>query len=75
MGRCRNQTEFLEVIGSMTPAKLDLQDIDKYMEKVSVDISLVIAPGSACVKYEPMGVCLIYGAWNYPLILAFKPII
>ena len=66
----------------MTPAKLDLQDIDKvtiykfkYMEKVSVDISLVIAPGSACVKYEPMGVCLIYGAWNYPLILAFKPII
>lgn len=75
MGRCRNQTEFFELIGSMNSAKLDLQDVDKYMEKVSVDISLLITPASAYVKYEPMGVCLIYGAWNYPLILTFKPII
>lgn len=75
LGRCRNQSEVSEITGSINTAKYDLKHIDSWIKSESVDIDLLCAPGSAYVKYEPLGVCLIYGAWNYPLILSFKPII
>lgn len=32
-------------------------------------------PATTLIRYEPLGVCAIYSAWNYPILTAFKPLI
>ncbi len=34
-----------------------------------------VQPGSAWIQWEPLGVCLILGAWNYPVQLTLGPLI
>lgn len=53
----------------------DLKHLKKYMEDVSEETELVIAPGRTYIRYEPLGVCAIYSAWNYPILTALKPVI
>lgn len=45
------------------------------MKPVSEDTELVLGPASTVITYEPMGVCAIFSAWNYPVITALKPLI
>lgn len=45
------------------------------MKDVSEETELLLAPASTYSRYEPMGVCAIYSAWNYPIMTALKPLI
>jgi aldehyde dehydrogenase (NAD+) len=36
---------------------------------------LLLAPGKTFIQHEPLGVAAVFGAWNYPFILIFKPMI
>lgn len=45
------------------------------MKDVSEDTELLLAPASTYIRFEPMGVCAIYSAWNYPVMTALKPLI
>ncbi len=36
---------------------------------------LRLAPASTKVRYEPLGVVLIFGSWNYPYLVTLKPLI
>jgi aldehyde dehydrogenase (NAD+) len=45
------------------------------MKDVSVDHPLAFAPGKSRIKYEPLGVALIYGSWNYPVFLSISPLV
>jgi len=38
------------------------------------DTPLMLAPAKTSVKYEPLGVALIFGSWNYPYVVNFKPL-
>ena len=44
------------------------------MKDVAVDTSLKFPFSSCCVKYEPLGVVLVYGSWNYPFVVTLKPL-
>jgi acyl-CoA reductase-like NAD-dependent aldehyde dehydrogenase len=44
------------------------------VKDVPVDTSLKFAPASSSISYEPLGVALIYGSWNYPFIVTLKPL-
>ncbi len=44
------------------------------MKDISVDTPLRLVPGSSKIRYEPLGVCLIFGSWNYPYIVTLKPL-
>jgi aldehyde dehydrogenase (NAD+) len=35
----------------------------------------MFAPGKSRIKYEALGVALIYGAWNYPFVVSIKPLV
>jgi len=35
----------------------------------------MLGPGSTLIHYEPLGVCGIYGAWNYPYVVVLKPLV
>lgn len=58
------------------------QDIDEAIKKLSkwsrkkrVSTNLFNFPGKSYIIPEPLGVCLIIGAWNYPYQLSFAPAI
>lgn len=59
-----------------------LKDIDHTVDKVStwakdlvIDTPVSLAPGKTKIVYEPFGVALVLGAWNFPLALTLQPFI
>lgn len=57
-------------------------DIDEAIAKIKswakpkrVKTNLINLPGSSYIYPEPLGVCLVIGAWNYPYQLSFAPAI
>ena len=45
------------------------------MKPQKVGTNLLNFPGSSQIIPEPLGVCLVIGAWNYPIQLSFAPAI
>ncbi|TAF85356.1 MAG: aldehyde dehydrogenase [Flavobacteriia bacterium] len=59
-----------------------IKDIDealgalpKWMKAQRVRTNLVNLPGKSYMVPEPLGICLVIGAWNYPIQLSFAPAI
>ena len=44
------------------------------MKDDSRDTPLMLAPAKTFVRYEPLGVVLIFGSWNYPYVVNLKPL-
>jgi aldehyde dehydrogenase (NAD+) len=44
------------------------------MKDVELDTPLMLAPSKTKIRYEPLGVVLIYGSWNYPYVVTLKPL-
>ena len=59
--------------------KNDIRDqlihIKEYMKPKSVPKNLVVMMDSAYIQYEPYGVALVIGAWNYPIQLVLCPLV
>lgn len=55
--------------------KDSLKHLKGWMKPESVRTPLVAQPGSSQVLREPLGVVLIIGAWNFPLMLTLEPLI
>ena len=45
------------------------QHLRRWMHPLNVSTPLIIAPGHTKVRLDPLGVGLIIGTWNYPVIL------
>lgn len=54
--------------------KFSLKHIDKYVKDVCLDTPLMLAPAATMLRYEPLGVVLIFGSWNYPYVVTLKPL-
>jgi acyl-CoA reductase-like NAD-dependent aldehyde dehydrogenase len=52
-----------------------LSKVDKFMADVYFDDYLLFTPSSQRIRYEPLGVALIFGSWNYPYYVTLKPLI
>lgn len=50
-----------------------LDNFEKWTGPTSVSAPLVNALDSCSIRYDPLGVVLIIGAWNYPLSLLLEP--
>ena len=72
-----NRCEFEAVAGELSPllAEIDyvLANLHLWMRPVAANVPLVMAPASAELVAEPFGVCLVIGAFNYPLLLSLSP--
>ncbi len=52
------------------------KNLKSWMKTEKVGLPLVAGVGaSAKVRHEPLGVTLIIGAWNYPMMLTFGPLV
>lgn len=65
-------TEIGVLVGEIDHA---LRRLKRWMRPSPVHIPLALAPGSARIVHEPLGVVLIIGPWNYPLQLILAPLI
>src|SRR6266581_2121794 len=46
-----------------------------WMKPLAVNTPLVLAPSHGQVRFDPLGVGLIIGTWNYPLMLTLSPLV
>jgi len=52
-----------------------LGHLQEWMKPVAARAPDWLAPSNVVVRFEPLGVGLIIGAWNYPLMLSLSPLI
>lgn len=62
-----------EIVGSKNSIEKALKEIDEWMAPVYVQANN--PANKAQIKYEPKGVCCIFGAWNYPFYLVIHPLV
>src|SRR5215470_2146941 len=52
-----------------------LAHLRRWMKPLSVSTPLVLRPSHTQVRFDPLGVGLIIGTWNYPVMLTLSPLI
>jgi aldehyde dehydrogenase (NAD+) len=52
-----------------------LAHLREWMKPLKVSTPLVLAPARTQVRFDPLGVGLIIGTWNYPVMLTLSPLI
>ncbi len=52
-----------------------LAHLRQWMKPVPVGTPVMLAPAHAQVRFDPLGVGLIIGTWNYPVMLTVSPLI
>jgi aldehyde dehydrogenase (NAD+) len=52
-----------------------LLHLRQWMKPLAVSTPVVLGPARVQVQFDPLGVGLIIGTWNYPLMLTQSPLI
>ncbi len=73
--KSRAETFFTEIHYLETEVNFALRHLKAWMKPRTVATPLRYQPGRSYYYYEPYGVVLVMGAWNYPLQLALAPVI
>jgi aldehyde dehydrogenase (NAD+) len=56
-------------------AKYAAKKLRTWMKSTRVKLPMSVQPGKAWYQYEPLGVVLIIGPWNYPIHLVLAPLV
>ena len=74
-GRNAFVTWLIEVGLNIATVKHTIKHLKKWMKEETLPSELLFAPAKTKVRYEPLGVVCIYGAWNVPISTSLKPLI
>ncbi|WP_449349393.1 aldehyde dehydrogenase family protein [Streptomyces shaanxiensis] len=66
---------FLGDIAPATEARFARAHLRKWMRAKRVPVPLSQFPGRAWDHYEPLGVVVVIGPWNYPLLPTLAPLV
>jgi aldehyde dehydrogenase (NAD+) len=69
------EVDLTEIYVITSEVKHAVSHLTKWMSPQSVSTPLALMGSSSNIRYEPKGVSLIIAPWNYPLQLAFGPLI
>src|SRR5690554_230555 len=73
------KSEFDVFTNELALVYLDIDEaiskIQKWSKRKRVRTNLLNFPGKSYIYPEPLGVCLVIGAWNYPIQLSFAPVV
>lgn len=75
MGKPEAETMAMEITMLGTELNCALKNLKKWMRPKRVATALIAQPGKSMIYPEPLGLVLIFSAWNYPLMLALAPVI
>jgi aldehyde dehydrogenase (NAD+) len=56
-------------------AKFAKKELRGWMKPTRVGVPMSVQPGKAWYQYEPLGVVLVIGPWNYPIHLVLAPLV
>ena len=73
--RAASETLLAEIMPSLHGIDYVSKRLGKWMKPARRHVGLAFQPASARVVYQPLGVVGIIVPWNYPLYLAFGPLI
>jgi aldehyde dehydrogenase (NAD+) len=73
LGRCKFEALGLEVCPQYMDIELALNELHNWMKPNYTPVPALIEPATSEYIYEPYGVCLILGAFNYPFFLLTGP--
>ena len=64
-----------DVASVRTEAAYAAKHLKEWIKPVRTRLPLTMQPGQATYRYEPLGVVLVIGPWNYPVYLTLGPVI
>jgi aldehyde dehydrogenase (NAD+) len=73
--RNRIDADWTDVKYITSEASHALSHVRRWMKPVAVSTPLMLAPSHTYVRFDPLGVGLIIGTWNYPVMMALSPLI
>src|SRR5438132_2148718 len=73
--RNRTDADLTDVRFLATEADHALSHLREWMEPLSITTPPALGPARVQVQFDPLGVGLIIGTWNYPLMLTLSPLI
>jgi coniferyl-aldehyde dehydrogenase len=73
--RSRFETALLETMVLLSAVRHTRKQLGWWMQPSPRDIDFTFWPGSAWVRFEPLGVVGIVSPWNYPLQLSLSPLV
>src|SRR5690554_1622627 len=73
------KSEFDTFTNELSLLYLDIDEavskVQKWSKRIRVRTNLLNFPAKSFIYPEPLGTCLVIGAWNYPIQLSFAPVI
>src|SRR5436309_3253527 len=73
--RNRIEADFVDVKYMTSEIDHVLAHLRRWMKPVPISTPYQLAPSHAEVRFDPLGVGLIIGTWNYPLMLTLSPLV
>lgn len=75
LGRSAVEAWLGDIASTVAEAGYARRHLKKWMRRKRVSLPLAQRPGRGWVQYDPLGVVLIIGPWNYPLYLSLGPLV
>ncbi|MFE6926061.1 aldehyde dehydrogenase family protein [Nocardia sp. NPDC057663] len=75
LGRNKQESWFGDIASTRGEAVFAIKHLRGWMKRQRQPLSPIQYPGSAWIQYEPLGVVLVIGPWNYPVLLALGPLV
>ena len=75
LGRNAHDTWFGDVASTVGEARYAIKHLKSWMRPKRTPVPLAVMPGTAKYLYEPLGVVLVIGPWNYPFYLCLGPLV
>jgi aldehyde dehydrogenase (NAD+) len=75
LGRDAHMAWFGDFASTKAEAAYARKHLKKWMRRRKTSLPLSMQPGKGFYQYEPLGVVLVIGPWNYPVYLTLGPII
>ena len=64
-----------DIASTKAEATYARKHLKRWMRRRRVSLPLSQLPGRGWVQYDPLGVVLVIGPWNYPLYLSLAPLV
>lgn len=64
-----------EIVGVLGELALAIDNLPSWAAPQHVKKNLLTMRDEAYISFEPLGVVLVIGAWNYPFVLVMQPLI
>ena len=75
LGRNPHDAWFGDIASTRGEVKYAIRHLKRWMRPKRVPVPLAVMPGKAYYRYEPLGVVLVIGPWNYPFYLCLAPLV